>query len=648
MVFLKDPTQVFFVRVLLIAAVGGRTGLAAIAGPESAQPVQRSVLGPGRIITGHITDISARRSQFVVRDADPAHGAFEQVYEIGARVIVDGDIVAVRRAIGPGLSVRQSSTPGFVLVDTPTIDQAIELAHTLAQLPVFGSVEIDLQSPRSDRVPTDPAFVTQWTLRNFASPNTDVNAVSAWNLGYTGTGVTVGVIELGWQADHPDLAANFIAEASMPPSLVTAHATSVAGVIAADNDNGQGGVGIAYDAGLSRQIFGLASDTAAAFLFRNDLNDIKNNSWGPNDNGRITLMSSIERAAIEESTASGRGGLGEILVWAAGNGGLDDRLDYDPYASSRYTIAIGAIGDENRRADYNELGSSMFAVTYSSGNVRSVFSTSSNSSYTSSFGGTSAAAPLAAGMIALMLEANPDLTWRDVQHIIADTAWQVDPDAESWAINADGRLVSEDYGFGAMNALALVQAAESWMPVADEVIANSGLIAVNQTLVDNDPTGVTIAVPMVDAVQLESVELRLNVNTTFVGDLQIVLQSPGGTQSILSMPRVDPMDNLMDHVFTSVRCWGENSAGTWLVNISDRRATNIAEWIDARIVGYGTPWENDCAADLDGNGLTNFVDVQTFLTGYYAHDPVADFTDDGLYDYFDLQAFLNLFAAGCP
>ena len=631
-----------------IVALAAGTLAAASDNPSVAGPTERVVPIPGRMIRGTIDQPGADRARLIHLDRDAGARSIPEIFEIRARVLVDGDAARVRRLVGPGVRVRQAPARGFVVVDAGTVDRAIELAQILMADPLLGSIEVDIQQPRADRFPTDPAFFGQWSLNNFSDPSADVNVVPVWDAGITGSGVTVGVIELGWQTDHPDLAANFRAEASMPSASVSAHATSVAGVIAADNDNGIGGVGVAYDARISRQIYGVSSETADAFLFRNDLNDIKNNSWGPLDNGRITEMSAVERAALAQGVAEGRGGLGEIYVWAAGNGGLSDRVDYDPYASSRYTIAVGAIGNLNHRADYNELGSSMFAVAHSSGNTLNIFSTTSGGGYTTTFGGTSAASPLAAGVIALMLDANAALSWRDVQHILADTAWPVDPGEEGWFVNGAGRDVNDNYGFGAIDAFAAVTAAQGWTPVGAEVSADTGVFAVNQTLLDNDPTGVTIEMVMDDAVQLEAVELILNVDTEFVGDLLIEMRSPSGTLSTFATPRVDSTDNLIDHIFTSLRCWGEDSSGVWTLTISDRRPVYIAHWVDARIVGHGTAMAGACPVDFDGDGAATIFDVQAFVLAYQKQDPAADFTHDGQFDYFDLQTFLNLFSAGCP
>jgi subtilisin-like proprotein convertase family protein len=588
---------------------------------------------------------SRSTARLVSTGHDPQHEP--KPIEVAARVIVDGDLSEVARAVGRGARVRSAPMPGFVFVETGSVASAIAMADRLSNHPAFGSIELDVSMPRAERTPTDPFFPGQWNLRNLQNPLADVRALDVWNAGYTGAGVVVGVIELGWQVDHPDLSPNFIASASMDPSAVTSHATSVAGVIGAAA-NGTGGVGVAYNAGLSRLIFGLASDNADAFLFRNDLNDIKNNSWGPQDNGRLGSISALELAALEEAARFGRDGLGEIVVWAAGNGGLNDRVDYDPYASSRFTLAIGAIGDLNVRADYNELGSSMLAVAHSSGNVRNIFSTSTSNGYTTTFGGTSAAAPLAAGVIALMLEANPALTWRDVQHIIVNTARRIDESDETWVTNGAQRWVSENYGYGAIDAHAAVVAAEDWASVGPEVVADSGVVVVEHTLGDQDFTGHSVAVTLDRLVRVESVEVVLTVLTPTVGDLHIELLSPSGTLSVFSTPRPDPTDHLISRTFTTLRSWDESSAGSWTVRVADQRPTAEAHWVDVRVRAYGTAWSSACSVDLTGDGDLTVHDVQAFLSAYQSQDPVADFALDGLIDFFDVQAFLGAWSLGCP
>ena len=80
--------------------------------------------------------------------------------------------------------------------------------------------------------------------------------------------------------------------------------------------------------------------------------------------------------------------------------------------------------------------------------------------YTTGFGGTSASAPLVTGVIALMLEANPSLTWRDVQHILVRTAVKNDPLDDGWSYNAAGYHVNHKFGFGRVDAAAAVNLAQ--------------------------------------------------------------------------------------------------------------------------------------------------------------------------------------------
>jgi len=468
-----------------------------------------------------------------------------------------------------------------------------------------------------------------------------------------GAGVVVGIVENAWQHDHPDLAANYNAEASQTGGSVTGHATSCAGIVAEVAFNDLMGAGIAYGAQISDQLFGTEAETATALAYRNDLNDIKSNSWGPPDGGWIAYLPPVVKAAFEQSVATGRDGRGEIFVWAAGNGGAsNDRVDYDPYASSRYTIAVGAIGDQDIRADYNERGSSLLVVAHSSGNVRSIATTTNHSGWTRRFGGTSASCPLVAGVIALMLQANPDLTWRDVQHVLIESARKNDPNHPNWKTNGAGYEVNYHYGFGAVDAGAAVRLAERWINVPHELVVDSGVIDVGRPIPDNDPNGLTESVEIAGDIRIETVELILNVETTFVGDLEIILTAPSGLRSVFARQRsVDGTDNYTDYVFTSFRHWGEHSAGMWQVYIADLAPSDTATWIDYRLVFHGTP---ACPGDLDGDGQIGLADVEALLLTYRAcegepeFDPAADLNNDRCIDLADLAWVLSVFGQDCP
>lgn len=511
-------------------------------------------------------------------------------FQLEARVVVNTadylDLLALVDGFGGGEVRLLENMYGFYVVDTESVQAAVAMTNNLAPAYPEGAVYLDMAAPRTLRqLPTDPSFSQQWHLNNISAPVRDINAEPAWDAGYTGNGVIMGVLEGGFQTNHPDLSANYNSAASQNGGS-SSHGTAVAGVMGAVAYNGAGGVGLAYDGQISKQYFGGSTTTANAFNYRNDLNDIKNNSWGPSDDGTLHFISSVELNALANSTATGRGGLGEIFGWAAGNGGTGDRVEYDPYAASRYTIAFGAIGDLDRRASYNERGSSMFVVTQSSGNNRGIWTTDSGSGYTSGFGGTSSASPLGCGVVGVMLDANPALTWRDVQHVLAHCARQVDP-GSAWATNGAGFLVSYNYGFGAADAAKAAALAANWTNVGSEQEVNTGSQSVNATIPDNDNVGLTRTVNVNQNITVEHVELVMNISHTYIGDIWIELTSPSGTKSILTKTRADSQNNMNNYVLTSVRHWNEPSQGTWTVNVTDRDSGTTGTWNNFSLNIYG-------------------------------------------------------------
>ena len=632
-------------KLLLLAMLAGT---AAIADDAVLTTDVRTGSGIVRFVIDH-PGADASSASRLNNDRADKHGVIPAPsagFVLTNRVVVRTDNEQALGAIvgNSGTFAPFAPAPGFWIVTTDTVADAVDFAAILDADPRIAEAYVDIDRPKSLRAPTDPGYPLQWHLNNTSLPIADVNAEPAWALGYVGTGVIIGILEGGWQYNHPDLAANYNAAATQSGGSSTSHGTSTAGVAGAVANNGQGGVGVAYGAQISGQIYGSESQTAAAFEYRNDLNDIKSNSWGPWDDGTTTYLSSVERTAIENSIATGRGGLGEIFAWAAGNGDLTDRVEYDPYASSRYTLAIGAIGDLDTRAWYNEQGSSMLVVTQSNGNNRGIYTTTSGSGYTSSFGGTSSASPLGAGVVALMLQANPNLNWRDVQHVLINSTRKCDPTDPDWTTNAAGHDVSYDYGYGAIDAFEAVTLAETWTGIGPEVVADSGVVNVGITIPDNNGVGVTQTFSMPDDIIIESVELILNVTHTYVGDLQIELTAPSGTHSLLAKKRADPRDDYVDYIFTSLRCWDETSSGTWTVKLSDLASSDTGTWDDYRIKVYGTAL-NNCPPDYNGDTVLDSKDFIAFLNDFTAGN--ADYNGDTVTDSKDFIAFLNDFVAGC-
>ena len=292
----------------------------------------------------------------------------------------------------------------------------------------------------------------------------------------------------------------------------------------------------------------------------------------------------------------------------------------------------------------------MLVVTHSSGNSRGTYTTNTGSAYNSNFGGTSSASPLAMGAIALALEANPAMSWRDMMHALVGTARMCDPGDSSWVTNAAGRDVSYKFGFGAIDAGDLCAAAETWTPVAEEVSATSGVENVNTPIPDNNATGLTRTTTIAEDITIESFELVMNLTHTYVGDLEIIITSPQGTESIVSTRRGDTTDDMVDYVFTSLRSWGESSQGTWTVEMADLANQDTGTWGDFAINVYGTAPSAACSfADCDANGTINLDDLDCFVAGFLAADlAAADCDANGTINLDDLDCFVVSFLAGCP
>jgi subtilisin-like proprotein convertase family protein len=464
---------------------------------------------------------------------------------------------------------------------------------------------------------TDPLFPDQWHLENKGQSGgkagEDVNVTAVWNQGITGSGVVIGVVDDGLQYEHPDIELNYREDLSYDfngrdndpyPFRYDAHGTSAAGVAAA-RDNDTCGAGAAYRAGLAGlRLIGQENtdaDEADCLSYKRDDIHIYSNSWGPDDDGKhLEAPGDLAMAAIEDNIKNGRGGLGTVYVWAAGNGlNANDNVNYDGYANSRFTIAVGAVGDRGQQADYSEPGAAMLItapsdIMPSGGTYVGITTTDllgsdgdSSGDCTDDFGGTSASAPLAAGVIALMLEANPNLTWRDIQHILVKSATQNDPQDEDWTANSAGLHINHKYGFGLADAEAGVRLAFPWQP-ASETTRVSYSSKPGQSVPDNDSEGVSSEITVEENLKLEHVEVVFNATHAYRGDLQMVLTAPSGTKSILAESHKDKNADYDAWKFMTVRHWNEFSGGKWTLTVADLRSENAGKLDSWELILYGT------------------------------------------------------------
>ncbi|CAN9507028.1 unnamed protein product [Ophioblennius macclurei] len=461
--------------------------------------------------------------------------------------------------------------------------------------------------------PKDPKFQDQWYLYN--SNHRDLNAKAAWELGYTGKGVVVSILDDGIEKNHPDLSDNYDPDASYdvndgdpdPQPRYTQlndnrHGTRCAGEVAAVANNGICGVGVAYNAKIGgvRMLDGEVTDMVEAqSLSLNPQHiDVYSASWGPEDDGKtVDGPAKLAKEAFLRGVTEGRRGLGSIFVWASGNGGREkDSCNCDGYTNSIYTLSISSSTQNGNVPWYSEACSSTLATTYSSGNLneKQIVTTDLKSKCTDSHTGTSASAPLAAGIIALALEANKNLTWRDMQHLVVRTSHPAHLLTNDWRTNGVGRKVSHSYGYGLLDASAIVRLAETWTNVGQQRRCVITMV--------NEPKNIGSHLSInksVDACfgsdshvsSLEHVQARLTLSYNRRGNLAIHLISPAGTRSTLLHPRPHDYssEGFNDWAFMTTHSWDENPNGAWTLEIENvAGASDYGTLTQFVLVLYGT------------------------------------------------------------
>ena len=281
--------------------------------------------------------------------------------------------------------------------------------------------------------------------------------------------------------------------------------------------------------------------------------------------------------------------------------------------------------------------------------------------YTNTFNGTSAAAPIVSGVVALMLQANPELGWRDVQNILAASAVHTGSEIGSatkgatenfkWAFNeADnwnggGMHFSGDYGYGMVNAYNAVRMAEAWGYISSAALTstNEKVCTVNKAasnrLLAGKSTDVTLTVG--DKVLVEHVDLTLTLTHSSFTDLRIYLVSAEGTKIQLYDGRSGnptTAGSSLTWTFGIDHLRGELAAGNWTVHIEDKRtgATAPAGTLaSVKLEAYGS----DVSAD-DVYRYTNEFSKMVALDPWRA--TLSD-TDGGL-DWIDASAVTAAFS----
>lgn len=505
---------------------------------------------------------------------------------------------------------------------------------------------LDDDTPAGLTLPSDSLLHAEWYLW-------DIDVFRAWQ-DYNGSGVRVAVFDQGIDSTNPDLRANVattdgriaatLAAGGAPLLSADNHGTAVAGVIAADSNNYQC-VGVAPSANLVPIYDPLAETTTVyaarvvnAFTYAKNC-DVLNDSWGfgnllmsgtnwafVDDFASPTFLAAA--AALKDLAGQGRGGLGTVVVQSAGNAyRYGDDTNLHNFQNSRYIITVAATDSRHQASSFSSPGASVLVAAPGgdgSGTPSDVLTTDrvgaagySTTDYTLE-AGTSFSAPMVSGVVALMLDANPRLGYRDVQEILAYSARAVAADVNLWAYNGahtwnGGGLhydaIEHNLGFGLVDATAAVRLAETWISTAHtsanvkEVVASaSPHAAIPDDGVSTGKGGAASTIAITQAMQVERVDVTLNVTHPWIGDLYVTLVSPAATMSLLvSRPGTGALSaygSSQDNIhFTmdTVLNWGESSVGNWTLTVFDAATGSTGTFDSWTLDLIGKPSSSDDA-----------------------------------------------------
>ncbi|MCE7029540.1 S8 family serine peptidase, partial [Jiella sp. CBK1P-4] len=493
---------------------------------------------------------------------------------------------------------------------------------------------------------------------------------------YTGAGVHVGIYDDGVQYTHHDLDGNYdpsrhvVVDGQvldpLPPSSSDSHGTAVAGLIAAEND-GVGTVGVAYGSTITGvNIFSGPADinnNYAGFLQAIDQSenfDVINHSWGHYP-VFYSLSGDAELVAEWfEALADGRGGLGTIEMKAAGNDNAN--CNGEESAASRCTVTVGAYDDTGDASYYSSYGANLLISSPSNGGTEGLATTDligadgyDPSDYTDTFGGTSGATPIATGVVALMLEANEGLGWRDVQNILAYSAKSVGSGvggiqtldeehgwfyngATNW--NGGGLHFSEDYGFGAIDAYNAVRMAEVWTlfdPAQTSANEHTySLVGGSGAIGDAGTTEFSVSA-LSPTFEIEYVDITIDVTHSNLSDLLIELVSAQGTTVELfngALGDASYLGTQLSWTFGANAFRGEDATGNWTIRVTDQVAGNTGTVNGSSVKFYGI---DEALTASQVNSTYHYTDEYASVAGQGGHASAVTDGDGGI-DWVDAAA----------
>ena len=323
--------------------------------------------------------------------------------------------------------------------------------------------------------------------------------------------------------------------------------------------------------------------------------------------------------ALYRGIRKGRNGKGSIYIFPAGNGGciyqasgtcIEENSNFDAYVNNIAVITACAVDDQGLQPFYGERGANLLVCAPSSNysDQNAITTLKVQGGTRTDFGGTSASTPMVSGVVALMLSANPNLTWRDVKLILAKTARKNSPTDSGWVSGPNGLNYNDKFGFGVVNAKAAVDAAKTWQSVGDFsglLSCDIGTQTANLTIADlgSQTASFNVNCPQIGKIEFVEVTFKSSHDDgsdpkSYAGDLKIELTSPAGKVSELATPRVCKLNGTNvttacgqynDWKFGSVRHLDEAASGTWKLKVSDVLVEGTGVWKTWGLRIHGRP-----------------------------------------------------------
>jgi subtilisin-like proprotein convertase family protein len=522
--------------------------------------------------------------------------------------------------------------PNQYLLKANNPDKTLEVAneYNSSNLTVFAEPNFlsEFEKYAFQPPPNDPYFGEQWHLENTGQGDglagEDVSAIDAWKITAGDPKIVIAIIDDGVDIDHPDLkdniwenpdpskkdrhGRNFYDDADPifrydprpryfghpyhEHRVNDNHGTPCAGVAAAAGNNQIGVAGIAFNCKiLPVKIFGAdemarENKVADAIRYAGSIADVLSCSWGWSSD---TPSSDIS-LAIGEVARTGRKGKGAAVLCATGNKTspiLQTSISFP--ASVPEAIAVGASTNKGERAQYSCYGVGIDFVAPSNGGTKGIFTTDISTLnrgyntgdismgdpaglYYNDFGGTSSATPLAAGIAALILSVNPNLTQDQVRQIMRNTADKI---GGNHNYNPDG--FSVEYGYGRVNAYKAVKAAKVEQPPTNIIHKET---SPGVEIPDNEPKGIDSVLNITESGEIANIKVSVDIAHTWIGDLTVTLIAPSGEEVKLHDRSGSSTNDIVKTYDTNIApglqsLVGMGVQGEWKLKVADHASRDI-------------------------------------------------------------------------